>query len=119
MTKQQSIKLFIQTGEITTKHPIYIKMTSFLKRAPTKQELNLFINRFGKHPKCYLTGDNINLNLPSEYHLDHVIPRSKGGKNIIENMQVTTKKANIAKGALTLEEFKILCVKVSRQFNIR
>ena len=41
----------------------------------------------------------------SEVHLDHVIPESKGGPTTYNNLQVTCRKCNLAKGTLTEEEF--------------
>lgn len=40
-----------------------------------------------------------------EIHLDHVIPEAKGGPTTIDNLQVTCRKCNIAKGVLTESEF--------------
>jgi 5-methylcytosine-specific restriction endonuclease McrA len=41
----------------------------------------------------------------SEIHLDHVIPESKGGPTTYDNLQVTCRKCNLAKGILTESEF--------------
>jgi len=40
-----------------------------------------------------------------EIHLDHVIPESKGGPTTVDNLQVTCRKCNTAKGVLTESEF--------------
>lgn len=40
-----------------------------------------------------------------EIHLDHVIPEAKGGPTTIDNLQVTCRKCNTAKGVLTESEF--------------
>lgn len=40
-----------------------------------------------------------------EIHLDHVIPESKGGPTTLDNLQVTCRKCNTAKGVLTESEF--------------
>lgn len=40
-----------------------------------------------------------------EIHLDHVIPESQGGTTTYDNLQVTCRKCNLAKGALTESEF--------------
>lgn len=70
------------------------------------------IQKFGINTKCYLTGDNINLLEPKTYHFDHIIPRKHGGTNDLENLGITTSKANFAKRDLLLEEFIDLCRKV-------
>ena len=38
-------------------------------------------------------------------HIDHVIPESKGGPTTYDNLQVTCRKCNLAKGVLTESEF--------------
>lgn len=102
------------------------KISSFLrtqfnsKTKKTKRSIKTFnvedvIKKFGENPKCYLTGININLYNSSEYHFDHIIPRSKGGNNNLENLGLATKNANMAKGEMTLKEFKELCKMVLKQ----
>jgi len=70
------------------------------------------IERIEANPFCYLTGRLIDLEDGRSYHLDHIIPRSKGGDNSIENCGLTCKAANQAKNDLTLEEFVQLCREV-------
>lgn len=41
----------------------------------------------------------------AEIHLDHVIPESKGGLTTVDNLQVTCRRCNTAKGTLTESEF--------------
>ena len=41
----------------------------------------------------------------AEVHLDHVIPESQGGPTTYNNLQVTCRKCNLAKGVLTEGEF--------------
>lgn len=70
------------------------------------------LKKIGKNPICYLTGEPINLDEPSTYHLDHIIPVSKGGTNDLSNLGICKKDANYAKGNLSLTELKILCKKI-------
>jgi hypothetical protein len=70
------------------------------------------IKKIGDHPICYLTGRKIDLNLPSEYHLDHIIPTHKGGTNDLSNMGICCAEANQAKGALNLDEFYDICQEI-------
>ena len=41
----------------------------------------------------------------SEIHMDHVIPESQGGTTTYDNLQVTCRKCNLAKGVLSEHEF--------------
>jgi len=41
----------------------------------------------------------------AEIHMDHVIPESQGGETTYNNLQVTCRKCNLAKGVLTESEF--------------
>ena len=70
------------------------------------------LDKFGDTPKCYLTGQHIDINKPSTYHFDHIIPRSRGGDNSLDNLGICTKKANEAKGDMTPDEFLNLCKQV-------
>ena len=70
------------------------------------------LDKFGKNPRCYLTGCPIDLNKPETYHFDHVIPTSKGGTNDLSNLQICIKEANNAKSDLTLDELYDLCKKI-------
>lgn len=70
------------------------------------------IAKFGEKPKCYLTGEDIDIYQPRTYHFDHKVPVSRGGERSIHNLGICTKQANMAKSDLTPEEFFELCQKV-------
>lgn len=70
------------------------------------------VNKLGSNPVCYLTGRPINLNEGKSYHLDHILPKSKGGDNSLENCGLACRSANQAKTDLTLDEFVQLCREV-------
>lgn len=56
--------------------------------------------------KCALTGRPLtNENIS----LDHIIPISRGGENVKENLQLVTKDVNYAKHKLLDSEFILLC----------
>jgi len=94
-----------------------IKIRFFSMNRKTKKTQQLFnindlINKIGENPTCYLTGRKINLDDGRSYHLDHIIPISKGGDNSLNNCGITCKEANQAKHSLTKEEFIKLCQEV-------
>lgn len=69
----------------------------------------LLLEKIGDNPVCYLTGRPINLEDSRSYNLDHIIPKSKGGNNSLENCQIACRDANQAKNDLTYDEFIQLC----------
>lgn len=58
------------------------------------------IERDGLH--CVYCDDDLT---DQEIHLDHVVPESLGGPTTYDNLQVTCRRCNIAKGILTEDEF--------------
>ena len=70
------------------------------------------IDKIGDDPICYLTGRPINLEEGRSYQLDHILPKSRGGDNSLENCGLTCKLANQSKTNLTVEEFVQLCREV-------
>jgi 5-methylcytosine-specific restriction endonuclease McrA len=70
------------------------------------------LEKIGENPVCYLTGTPIDLNKSRSYHLDHIVPKSRGGDDSLDNCQIACRAANQAKGDLLVEEFIELCKKV-------
>lgn len=70
------------------------------------------LEKIGSEPKCYITGKPIDLSDTKSWHLDHKVPRSKGGDNSLENCGIASREANYAKFDKTLQEFLDLCVDV-------
>lgn len=50
---------------------------------------------------CQLCGEPVER---GDVHLDHIHPRSRGGKDTIDNLQVTHSTCNIRKGARVIRE---------------
>ena len=61
------------------------------------------------NPFCYLTGEKIDLMDSQAYSLDHIMPKSRGGDNSIDNCGLTTKRANQMKPDMTVDEFLNAC----------
>ena len=78
----------------------------FMKPNITLEDL---INKFGENPKCYLTGQDIDIFQPRTYSFDHVIPKSRGGQNTLNNLQICTKQINMSKTDMTPDEFLNMC----------
>lgn len=56
----------------------------------------------GQRGRCALTGVRISTD---NAHLDHVVPRSKGGAHTVDNLRWVHPMANAAKGAHSDEAF--------------
>lgn len=67
------------------------------------------IDKFGETPKCYITGESINIYEPKTYQFDHIIPVSRGGSNTLDNLGICTTAANRVKIDMTPEELYSLC----------
>lgn len=70
------------------------------------------LEKIGDDPRCSLTGRPIDLSDGPSYHLDHIIPKTKGGDNSLDNCQILCREANQSKAGLTTEEFLSLCAEV-------
>ena len=94
------------------------KIQRFRGRKPIKElpncdyGINDVTKKFGKNPKCYLTGRKIDWNDTSSWNLDHIVPRSKGGSCEIHNMGLACRDANFSKSDMTLEQYLSLCKEV-------
>ena len=59
--------------------------------------------------RCALTGDKITR---QNISLDHIIPSSKGGKNVVKNLRLVTVEANFLKRTYSDKELFKICKKV-------
>jgi hypothetical protein len=82
----------------------------------TKPELTFnigdFLLKIGNEPKCYLSGEPINLYETKSYSIDHITPASKGGENTIENAGLISFSINKMKSDISVEEFLEKCIQV-------
>lgn len=82
------------------------------KRMPSLYTSKQLKEKFVDNPVCYLTGKRIDLLEPKSYEFDHIIPKSMGGTNSIENCGLTCRNANRAKADMPLDEFILLCCQI-------
>jgi len=82
------------------------------KYPPVTFKVKDLLEKIGDNPVCYLTGRKIDLLDGKSYHLDHIIPKDKGGSNTLDNCNIACKDANQAKGNLLHHEFILLCEEV-------
>jgi len=60
--------------------------------------------------RCALTGIELT---PQTARLDHIVPVSKGGTDVIENLQWLHIDANTAKATMAQDQFIAMCRKVA------
>lgn len=60
--------------------------------------------------RCAITGDEIKIGINA--HLDHIVPKTRGGVDSIDNLQWTRADVNMIKRDLLMEEFIELCSKI-------
>ena len=97
-----------------TKKLIQLKIETFSRTGDMMYNKPTFtvddvLNKFGETPKCYLTGQDIDISQPRTYQFDHIIPRSRGGTNNLDNLAICTSQANQSKRDMTPDEFFNLC----------
>lgn len=90
----------------------FFSMNRKIKTVKQKFSLQDLIDKIGDNPTCYLTGRSIDLTDGRSYHLDHIVPISKGGDNSLDNCEIACKEANQAKHNLSKDEFIKLCQEV-------
>ena len=96
-------------NNLKKRKPICRKVSSFRVRCARSNH-----NDIRKKLKTFKRKGNrartpIDIEKPNTYHLDHIIPTSKGGTNDINNLGLCLKEANYAKGELSIDELYQLC----------
>lgn len=96
----------IKKRSFTIKNNWSFRSKKYNKRdeVPTRQEIEDWLRSF-KEFRCAWTGELIE-NL--EFQVDHNIPISRDGTFRLDNCLIMTKKSNMIKGSLTLEELNML-----------
>jgi len=82
----------------------------------TKQEIIFsfenFLLKIGDNPKCYLSGESINLYETKTYCIDHITPSTKGGENTLENAGLISATLNKMKSDISVDELLQKCIQV-------
>ena len=76
-------------------------------------KLQDLISKIGDDPRCHWTGRVIDLANRASYHLDHLMPKSRGGDNSLKNCVLACREANQGKGDCTPREYVQLCCEVA------
>lgn len=82
------------------KRRFYKKHRERLLKKNAEYRLRRLAARAGIPKVCALCGET-----QAKFHLDHIIPRSRGGSDDASNRQWLCATCNLAKGALTPDEF--------------
>jgi transposase len=114
------IKIYRFNQSSKTNRKIKNKVRDFQRRNGSKlkpnQEFNFsyedFLKKIGDDPKCYISGEKINLSESNSYSIDHIIPVSKGGKNTIENAGLVSSLINQMKFNITYDVLIEKCIQI-------
>lgn len=105
---REQIRMKMKLFRRRSRSSSYSKVNNITKPYGIKE----VVKKLGANPRCYLTGSQIDLSKPQTYSMDHVTPISKGGTNDLDNMELATQSANMAKNDLTVTQFVSLCKRV-------
>jgi CRISPR/Cas system Type II protein with McrA/HNH and RuvC-like nuclease domain len=75
--------------------------------------IKLYLKQEGR---CALCGDDILFDT-GKTHIDHIIPKAKGGEDYIENFELVCGTCNYAKRDMSLKEFVLMCLKVENEYH--
>ena len=106
--RESALKRNLQNKRVSMKDPMWKRSYKWNRRSVNVKQIREFIEEKFKG-KCYLSGREVDLDSASSFHFDHIVPKSKGGTNELDNLGVCTPEVNVAKGDLSVEEFIELC----------
>jgi len=113
--ENKRVKVSMYNSKFSVREVLITKFYSFRKSKKgtdmmeSKLTVEDVLKKFGENPKCYLTGEDIDIHKSRMYEFDHIIPRSKGVDNNIDNLGICSRRANRAKNDMTPDEFIMLC----------
>ena len=90
------------------KHPERVRANTVNRRAQMMQakgkytEIDITILYINQRGKCAYCGCDLN----GKYHVDHIVPLSRGGTDYAENLTLTCPRCNLSKGDKLLSEWK-------------
>ena len=94
-------------------------MLFFKKKAASCRRIALadLVQLFLEQEKeCALCGDELELDTKGT-HIDHIVPKAKGGDDWIGNLELVCAACNYAKRDLSLKDFVLLCLKVENKYH--
>lgn len=87
----------------------------FIKKFYIDNQFNLLYNKWVKENKENKENTFYDLYKPS---LDHIIPKSKGGDNSLDNLQFLTVFENLSKRDMTMKEWNEFKVRTNTQSDL-
>jgi 5-methylcytosine-specific restriction endonuclease McrA len=102
---RKSIKPIKRTRRpLTIDQKLRYRLAAFKRTSENTDNFTVqqFMDKFSD-PVCYLTGIPIDIYDFTSYHLEHVIPLSRGGDSNLSNLQLAVPWANIIKGDMSLD----------------
>jgi len=96
---------FAQSGSKAERKANGDKRTYMFTNAELKQKIL-------DDPRCYITGETFDPYDSTQWSLDHITPKSRGGTSELTNAGQTTKMANQMKSSMTMEELLDMCEKI-------
>ena len=114
LSMQKNTKNYRETNPLVSKIATFYRgnRRSSVRPKVVKFTVQQLKDKIGSEPRCYLTGERIDISKPETYSLDHIVAVSKGGESSLANCGLVTSEVNYAKQDLSVDEFIALCERV-------
>ena len=83
--RESALKRNLENKRVSMKDPMWQRSYKWSRRSVNVKQIREFIEDKFKS-KCYLSGREVNLDSASSFHFDHIVPKSKGGTNELDNL---------------------------------